>query len=144
LTRRHLPALAWVAAAYAALAALNLLTPAYTECVSDSWCLSSRADWWLLALLQLALLLLGLAAAGLALIWAFRMLASPRRHVWFLLFFVVLGASGTLVWFATVPRAQWGAFVHVPIAGVLCIGLGVLMYFGFRPRPRRPRRVKLS
>lgn len=133
---------AWIAYVYAFFAILNALAPAYTECITDTWCLSSRADWWLLALLQTALLVLVAVAARLALAWAFRMLASPRRHWWFLLFFAALGVFGIAVWFATVPRAEWLAMAHIPAIGAFCIALGVLMFFGFRPRPRRPRRGK--
>ena len=133
---------AWLVYVYAFFAILNALTPAYTECITDSWCLSSRRDWWLLALAQTAFLTLAAIAARFALAWAFRMLASPRRHWWFLLFFAALGLFGIAVWFATVPRAQWGAFAHIPAIGAFCVGLGVLMFFGFRPRPRHPRRRK--
>lgn len=133
---------AWIVYAYAFFALLNAFAPAYTECVADSWCLSSRADWWLLALFQTALLVLAAVAARLTLAWAIHMLASPRRHWWLLLFFAALGQFGIAAWFATVPHAQWLEFVHIPVIGALCIALGVLMFFGFRPRPRRPRRGK--
>ncbi len=123
-------------------ASLNRIAPGYTECVTDSWCLSSRDDGWLLSLLQIAFLILVVVAAWLAFAWAIRMLASPRRHWWFLLFFAALGLAGIAAWIATVPRAQWGSFAHIPAIGALCVALGLLMYFGFRPRPRRPRRGK--
>jgi hypothetical protein len=132
----------WLLGAYLFFVALNRLAPGYTECITDTWCLSSYRDVWLLSLLQLAFLLLALIAARFALLWAFRMLASPRRHWWFLLFFAAIGLFGIAVWIATVPRAQWGQFAHIPTIGVFCVALGVLMYFGFRPRPRPPRRGK--
>ena len=134
----------WLFGAYLGLVALNRIAPGYTECVTDSWCLSSRDDGWLLSLLQIAFLILVVVAAWLAFAWAIRMLASPRRHWWFLLFFAALGLAGIAAWIATVPRAQWGSFAHIPAIGALCVALGVLMYFGFRPRPRRPRRGKSS
>lgn len=134
----------WLIGCYLALVALNRIAPAYVECVTDNWCLSSYSDGWLLSLLQIALLILIVVAARFAFIWAIRMLASPRRHWWFLLFFASLGLFGIAAWIATVPRAQWGNFAHIPAIGALCIALGVWMYFGFRPRPRRPRRVKSS
>lgn len=134
----------WLFGSYLVLVALNRLAPGYVECVTDSWCLSSHSETWLLSLLQLAFLILAVVAARFAFLWAIRMLASPRRHWWFLLFFAAVGCTGIAAWFATVPRAQWGAFAHIPAIGAFCIALGVLMYFGFRPRPRRPRRGRSS
>lgn len=129
--------LAWLLGLYLVFAALNRYTPGYTECITDAWCLASRRDWWLLSLLQVSFLVLLLFAARLALIWALRMLASPRRHWWFLIFFVALGVFGATAWVATVPRADWSAFLHVPILAALLAALGVGMFFAFRPRPLR-------
>jgi hypothetical protein len=134
----------WLFGTYLGLVALNRLAPGYTECVTDSWCLSSRDDGWLLSLLQIAFLILIVVAARFAFAWAIRMLASPRRHWWFLLFFSALGLAGIAAWLATVPREQWLAFAHIPAIGAFLIALGVLMFFGFRPRPRRIRPRKFS
>jgi hypothetical protein len=134
----------WLFGSYLALVALNRIAPGYIECVTDSWCLSSRDDGWLLSLLQIAFLILVVVAARFAFVWAIRILVSPRRHWWFLIFFTLLGIAGIAVWFATVPRRQWLDVAHVPAIGVFLIALGVLMYFGFRPRPRRPRRGNSS
>lgn len=135
---------AWLVYAYAFVAVLNALTPEYTECITDSWCLSSRGDWWLLALLQAGLLALLVVALRFGRLWAMCMLASPRRHWWFFIFFAVLGLGGIAAWLTTVPRGQWLDFAHIPAIGAFFIALGVLMFLGFRPRPRRPRRGKSS
>jgi hypothetical protein len=129
----------WLFLAYIVFVALNRYTPGYVECITASWCLSSRGDGWLLSLIQLAFLILVAVAARFAFVWAIRMLASPRRHWWLLAFFTALGLLAIAAWIATVPRAQWGAFAHVPAIAALSLALGVAMYFGFRPRPpRRP------
>jgi hypothetical protein len=132
----------WLFGAYLGLVALNRIAPGYVECVTDSWCLSSRDDGWLLSLLQIAFLILIVVAARLAFALAIRMLTSRRRHWWFFIFFALLGIAGIAAWLATVPRGQWLDFAHIPAIGVFLIALGVLMYFGFRPRPRRPSRGK--
>ena len=84
----------WLFLAYIVFVALNRFTPGYVECFTASWCLSSRGDGWLLSLIQLAFLILIAFAARFAFIWALRMLASPRRHWWLLLFFAALGLLG--------------------------------------------------
>ncbi len=86
-----------------------------SECITDSWCLSSHEEPLSFAILIVTSLVLGLAATAAGLALAFWMLGHRHARALYGVFFGALGLFGGSVWLAVVPAAERTETVHVPI-----------------------------
>lgn len=121
-----------LAAIYVFLLVVNSVTAEYSECITDSWCISSKRDLHVMSALQsLSISLIVLAfLAGLRIVKA--MLASKHRHWWLLLFFSVLSVGGACVWLLTSTPAERSATAHIPFIAAFIFLTGVALFFGYR------------
>lgn len=133
--------IAWLVGGYTGIWLINRFTTPYTECITDSWCISSRQDTWVMSALPLVMLVMMWVAAIIAMHATIAALSSPHRHWYALGFFVGLGGFGLVTWFLVVPPADRLEFIHIPIIGAFFAGIGGLMFWGFNPK-RKPRKRK--
>ncbi len=144
-SKRLLWSLMGLVAIFCICSIMNLSTAAYPFCLTEGWCIQSDKRPFLVAGFQTLSFLLVILGLLLGTMLAVRMLISERAYLYFALFFFVVGAFGSLVWFLTVGPADRLEYIHVPIIGLGCFLLGVLflLYFpgGLRKRqsPSRPK-----
>ena len=133
--------IAWLTLGYTGIWLINRFTTPYTECITETWCISSREDTWVMSALPLVLLVMIWVAARLAGYLVIAALDSPRLHWYACAFFVGLASIGVVTWFLVVPPADRLEFIHIPILGAFFAGIGGLMFWGFNPN-RKPRKRK--
>ncbi len=125
--------IAWLIGGYTAIWLINRFTVPYTECITDSWCISSRDDTWVMSALPAVLIVLLVIGARLAGVLTLAALSSPHRHWYSCGFFVGLASIGLVTWFLVVPPADRPEFIHIPILSAFFAGIGGLMFRGFNP-----------
>ena len=117
----------FLCAAFGAFYVYILLSPNYTECLTENYCIESQAAPALLAGLRLLTLVIVLCAAFLS--WnvcrflLVRGLMVPAGGV--LIF--LLGVGGLVLFFQVTPSEDQGEFIHIAIIGGLIAGLGLFM-----------------
>lgn len=135
--------IAWLIGGYTGIWLINRFTTPYTECITDSWCISSREDTWVMSALPLVLLFMIWLAALIARRFTIAALASPHRHWYACGFFVGLGSIGLVTWFLVVPPVDRLEFIHIPIISAFFAGIGGLMFRGLNPnRGLKNRKAK--
>ncbi|MBU43693.1 MAG: hypothetical protein CMN76_10765 [Spirochaetaceae bacterium] len=120
-----------IAAVFCISAILNLTSPDFPFCISESWCLSSAENPFGVAGMQTLSFMLVIVGVVLGLRWAIAMLVSPRAYLYFALFFAGLGVFGTTVFYLTGGAGKGIDYIHIPIIGGLCILLGLLFLLYF-------------
>ena len=129
----------YITALYIIFFIFNYLTSESTECITDNWCISSKADIWIYSFFQTLGIVIVFFAALFGIAIAKRMLASKYRRILFAGFFLFLAATGLFAYLKFVPAEDKMEFIHIPIIiGVfLVIAAGGL--FVKRKKPKNNR-----
>ncbi|HOP62035.1 MAG TPA: hypothetical protein PK358_01170 [Spirochaetota bacterium] len=107
----------------------------YTECITESFCLNSRDDRFILALVYTA-------TRGLLVIAAFAAIVATlyfmRKRYFFLLagvFCIVTGLTGIMTLLGVAPPGELENYIHIIIIGAVAVVLGFVFVFAHFKKP---------
>lgn len=117
----------WIAGIYLVFFAINYFGKPFQMFLTDHISLSSKEDIWLLALVQTLTVIIILLAFWFSIKLAFKALQSPKRFVYFGIFFILLGGGGLLAMLISAPASVLKKNPHVIIIGAFLFLIGLFM-----------------
>jgi LPXTG-motif cell wall-anchored protein len=127
----------FIAGVFIFFALINFFTGEYTECITDSWCISSKDDLLLMSAFQTLFIVIVAFAIRYAFIFAVWMITSKHANIWTAIFFFMLGILGIAAYLLTVPADDKIEFVHIPIIAGVIILIGFAFLFFFKKKKKK-------